>query len=163
MMVIVVIDAGVAEGNFALSVIDKVSKIYLVECDNDWNEALRYTFAPYKDKVVFVNKFLSDKVDDTDISIDSLLEGNKVDAIKMDIEGAEISALIGAEKTILSNPNIKIAACSYHKHNDEILIRALMEHFGLKTTSSKGYMLFIYDDDFYKNPEFRRGLVFTVQ
>lgn len=158
----VVIDAGVAEGNFALTIIDKVSRIYLVECDEAWLEALKYTFEPYKEKVVFVPKFLSDTSDKNNITIDSISEGNRIDAIKMDIEGAEINALIGAEKTIFSNPDIRIAACSYHKHNDEIIIRSIMEHYGLRTATSKGYMLFIWDENFYKSPEFRRGLVWSV-
>lgn len=157
----IVVDAGVAEGNFALSVIDKVSKIYLIECDPLWNEALRYTFEPYLDKVVFIEKFLSDKTNDENVRIDDIISSNeKIDMIKMDIEGAEVSAIIGARKTILNNSNIKIAACSYHCHNDEILIRALLESYGLKVSNSNGYMLFLWDSKFYENIEFRRGLTF---
>ena len=47
----VVLDVGGAEGNFALTVIDKVSKVYIFECDDEWIEALNYTFADYKDRV----------------------------------------------------------------------------------------------------------------
>ncbi len=158
----VVIDAGVAEGNFALSVIDHVSKIYLVECDDAWIEALNYTFEQYKDKVVIIKKFLSDRNDDNNITIDKIAENQIINAIKMDIEGAEISAVIGAEKTIRANPDIRIAACSYHKHNDEIILRSVMEKYGLKTKTSDGYMAFIWDNDFFENPEFRRGLVWSV-
>jgi 16S rRNA A1518/A1519 N6-dimethyltransferase RsmA/KsgA/DIM1 with predicted DNA glycosylase/AP lyase activity len=43
----VVVDAGAAEGNFALSVIDKASKVYIIEGDAGWCEALRQTFLPY--------------------------------------------------------------------------------------------------------------------
>ena len=50
----VVIDAGVAEGNFTLSIIDKVKKVYLIEPDASWIEALKYTFEPYKEKVIIV-------------------------------------------------------------------------------------------------------------
>ena len=39
---------------------------------------------------------------------------NKVDFISMDIEGAEIEALNGAEETIKANPNISLAIASYH-------------------------------------------------
>ncbi len=158
----VVIDAGVAEGNFALSIVDHVSKLYLVETDPAWTEALRYTFEPYKDRVEIIPKYLSDKNDDKNITIDSIAGGQTINVIKMDIEGAEISALIGAEETIRRNPAIRIAACSYHKHNDEIIIRAMMEHYGLKTATSEGYMLFIWEKDFFDDPEFRRGLVYSV-
>ena len=36
-----VFDCGVAEGNFALDIIDFVEKIYLVECDKGWLKALK--------------------------------------------------------------------------------------------------------------------------
>lgn len=54
----VLVDAGVCEGNFSLHNIDKASKIYLIECDPDWMKALKATFEPYKDKIVFCDKFL---------------------------------------------------------------------------------------------------------
>jgi FkbM family methyltransferase len=54
------------------------------------------------------------------ITIDSLsLE--KVTFIKMDIEGSEINALKGAEKTILRDKP-KLAICLYHSHQDMIRI-----------------------------------------
>ena len=49
----IVIDAGVAEGNFSLSIIDSVKKIYMFEPDKNWYEALSYTFEPYKDNEKF--------------------------------------------------------------------------------------------------------------
>lgn len=56
-------DAGVCEGNFALRFIDRARKIYLIEADASWMEALERTFALYREKIVFCNKFLSRYVD----------------------------------------------------------------------------------------------------
>jgi hypothetical protein len=56
----VVVDAGVAEGNFALSVIEKVKKIYLFEVDEAWITALEATFAPFGNKATIVNACVSD-------------------------------------------------------------------------------------------------------
>lgn len=42
----VLVDIGSAEGNFAVSVIEKVKRIYLIEADKEWVEALEATFAP---------------------------------------------------------------------------------------------------------------------
>ena len=55
----------------------------------------------------------------TEIMVDTLdnCVSQKVTFIKMDIEGAEISALEGAKKTILKN-HPTIAVCVYHKFND---------------------------------------------
>lgn len=154
----VVIDAGVAEGNFALDVIDLVSKIYLVECEEIWIEALKLTFAPYQDKVVFVNKFLDSKDDDCCITIDTMVGGETVNYIKMDIEGAELGALAGAAYTLEKNQNIKCNICSYHKMGDEQKIKEILSTHGFEVSTSKGYMFFKWDMNALVNMELRRGL-----
>ena len=59
------------------------------------------------------------------ISLDEVLNGNKVTFIKMDIEGAEYKALLGAEKTIKTwHP--RMAICVYHKPEDILEIPALI-------------------------------------
>ena len=52
-------------------------------------------------------------------SIDSILDGKKATIIKMDIEGSEKEALIGATKTIKEYHPI-LMICVYHKPNDVI-------------------------------------------
>ncbi len=64
-------DIGAAEGNFSLSVIDKVQHVYLFETDNDWIEALEKTFEPWKEKVSIIHKFVGNKDTDTCITLDS--------------------------------------------------------------------------------------------
>ena len=153
----VLIDAGACEGNFSLHNIEKVRKVYLIECDKEWMEALRYTFAPYKDKVIFCNKFLSDSDDgENTVCLDSLVD-EAVDYIKMDIEGEEVNALLGARRVITESDSIKCSVCAYHRHNDEEKIKAILEEYGMKTHTSKGYMLFLYDRD--GNLELRRGII----
>ena len=50
-------------------------------------------------------------------SIDDIVKNNRVDFIKMDIEGAELNALKGAAKTIVRDHPI-LAVCVYHKRED---------------------------------------------
>ena len=154
----VLVDAGVCEGNFALHHIEKVKKVYLIECELDWIEALKATFEPYKEKVVFCDKYLSDKDSDTCITLNTLVQ-EPVDFLKMDIEGEEVNALRGADKVFVNSANIKCSICAYHRHGDEEKIKDILSRYGLETCTSKGYMLFIYDDEIWNNPELRRGIV----
>lgn len=51
------------------------------------------------------------------VAVDDIIEDHEATFIKMDIEGAELNALIGAEKTIRkSRP--KLAISVYHKRRD---------------------------------------------
>lgn len=69
----------------------------------------------------------------TTMSIDDLVERrqlNKVDFIKMDIEGAEMNALRGAEKTIRRDkPTLAISV--YHKEDDFITIPTFINELRL--------------------------------
>lgn len=140
---VTVVDAGAAEGNFALSVIDKVNKLYLIECDEEWIEALKYTFKDYTDRVVFINKYLDEKISDETITIDEINEKEKIDYIKMDIEGGEVAALRGATKTLKSP--IILNVCSYHNEDDEKKIRDILQKNRIAVETSKGYMCFYID------------------
>lgn len=154
----ILVDAGVCEGNFTLHNIDKVKKAYLVECDKEWMEALEYTFRPYKNKIQYCDKFLSNYDSDKTVSLDTLVSGT-VNFIKMDIEGEEVNALKGGKRVLDENDHLKCAICSYHRHGDENKIKEILHGHGFITGVSKGYMLFVSDNYIQKAPELRRGVV----
>ena len=58
-------------------------------------------------------------------TIDNVLEGNRVSFIKMDIEGAEYHALLGAKKTIMKH-RPRMALSLYHNPWDVIEIPSLI-------------------------------------
>ncbi len=154
----VIVDAGVCEGNFALKHIDKARKCYLIEADERWLPVLKKTFKPYKDKVIFCNKYLGRNDTSDTICLDSLVK-ERVDFIKMDIEGAEIDALLGGKK-VLTESDPKCAICSYHRSKDEEYISWILNQYGYKTEHSEGWMAFIYGEDFADTLELRRGIIY---
>jgi FkbM family methyltransferase len=91
-----------------------------------WNEKTKIKFYMQECSSSAVRKVIEDPeyITANFIDIDSFMEENKIermDVIKMDIEGAEINAIKGAEKTIKKyKPNLIIAL--YHRKDDAINI-----------------------------------------
>ena len=137
----IVVDTGVAEGNFSLDIIDKVSKLYMIEADARWVEALEKTFEGYQDKVIFFNNYISSIDDGQYATLDNLIT-EPIDFIKMDIEGGEWDALLGAEQVIERSPKLKCAICSYHGDFDEILIKHVLKKYKMDCSTTEGYMWF---------------------
>ncbi len=156
----VIVDAGVCEGNFALRYIEDVSKVYLIESNSEWIEPLERSFRPYRNKVIICNKFLSNTDSSTTVTLDSLVDGC-ADFLKMDIEGYELDALMGAKKALSGNCICSI--CSYHRFGDERNIRTFLEQYGYTTSVSEGYMFFSYDENITETLDFRRGIVYGIK
>ncbi len=158
----VIVDAGVAEGNFALTYIDMVSKAYLIESDQRWLDALELTFKPYRKKVVFIPKNLSDENTKTSTTLDSIIQSSRVDFVKMDIEGAETKALLGGIN-VLRNCAPRLSVCTYHRERDMEYIIFLLESLEYEVRPAEGYMFFLYDPNIDNTLDFRRGIVRAVK
>ncbi len=155
----VLVDVGAAEGNFALSVIEKASRVVLFEADPEWLEPLEATFQPWKDKVLIINKFVSDRTRSQEIRLDdSLLSVQAGIFLKIDVEGAETRVLRGASQLLNSQHPLKVALCTYHHQEDEKEFTSLLNHYGFETVPSEGYMLYYFDKKIGP-PYFRRGLL----
>lgn len=158
----VFVDVGAAEGLVALDVIDRVSKVYIVESERRWIKALRATFEPYKDKCVIIQKLVTDCDGRNSITLEHLLkyETTRPIFVKMDIEGYE-KRVVGASKDFLSRrDNIKLACCTYHKEEDAQTLESLFKQLGYNYEFSDGWMLFSKFDKALLNPPFfRHGLI----
>ena len=55
----IAVDASAAEGNFSLSIVDKVKKLYIFECSEGWIGPLQKTFEPWREKVEIIPLKLS--------------------------------------------------------------------------------------------------------
>jgi len=156
----VLLDIGAAEGNLAFSVVDRVKKVYVFECENNFVEALSATFESYGDKVEIVRKYVSDKNNKNETTIDEFLRNKpyKSGIIKMDIEGFEMLALSGAIET-LRDKNFTFIVAAYHRSTDETEIPTFLSKFNYECRLSKGYLLAIFLER--RPPYFRRCLVFA--
>lgn len=137
----IVVDVGAAEGNFSLQVVDRVSKLYIIEADDEWIEALRETFRNYMDKVVIIKKYVTSMDLGKCATLDAMIK-EPVNFIKMDIEGNEWDALLGAKELIARSQNVKCAICAYHADCDEFLIKDVFSKYGMESSTTAGYMWF---------------------
>lgn len=159
----VIADIGAAEGNFSLSVIEKIRKVYLFEYDNEWIEALKATFAPWAEKVEIINKYISDSDDGSHIRFDTFYKNKKdITFLKIDVDGAEAIVLNSCSEVFKTPEPFKIAFCTYHKNNDEKDFSLLLRNHGFSITPSKGYMIHYYDKKM-KAPWLRRGLIRAIR
>ena len=148
----VVVDVGSAEGNFALSVVERAKKIYLFEPEEEWTPALEKTFEPWRDKVVIVRKYVSDTTTETEVRLDDYFEGMNIHFLKIDVEGAELQVLQGGEKLLANQRKLQVVVCAYHKPHDEDIINDWLQARRFRTHFSNGYMIF-------EAPWLRRGLI----
>ena len=93
----VVVDIGGAEGNFALDYIEEIDRLYIFETDDKWIVPLSKTFEPWKEKVTIIQKFVGDGTNHTIKLDDYFSYGERIDIIKMDVEGAEAMVLKGSQ------------------------------------------------------------------
>lgn len=158
----VFVDVGAAEGLVALDVIDKVSKVIIIESDRRWIKALRATFAPYKTKCVILRKLVTDHDGRNTITLEQLLK-KETDCsifVKMDIEGFEKKVIGAAKDFLISHDGIKLACCTYHYGEDAQKLAMLFDQMGYHYEFSDGWMLFDkYDNTLLKPPFFRHGLI----
>ena len=157
----VVIDAGAREGDFALEYIDIIKKLYLFECDTDWIEALRLTYKDYMDKVCIIPKMLADYIDEEHITLGAAIK-DKINFIKMDIEGAEVPVVMDSKEIFLNN-DIRCAICSYHKKDDKNHLVKPLEEYGYTCTLSSGHIVFVDDPNIFRDADFRKGVVYACR
>jgi hypothetical protein len=155
----VIVDVGASEGNFSLSQVDKVKKIYLIDYDREWIRAMEATFSPWKEKIEIIPKYVANCDDDKNVTLDTLLsEHPDITFLKIDVEGFERKVLEGASGFFATTRPLKIAVCTYHKHDDERELSEMLLHSGFKIKPSHGYMIPLFDKR-NRSPWIRRALL----
>lgn len=139
----ILLDIGCAEGILSLSTIEHVKHVFLFECDEMWIEALQQTFKPWEDKVTIVRKYVSNKNDENNTTLDSFF-ANKPHLnlfMKMDIEGMERYALQGSKKLFQEKGNISFAVCGYHRKDDEKVLTSFFNKFKCTYHIQRGFFV----------------------
>ena len=151
----ILLDIGTAEGMWALDAMGYVEKMYLFECEEKWIKPLTATFKPYKNKVEIIRKYVSDNNSENHntITIDTFLSNKDCNNlhIKMDIEGAEQSALEGAKNTFENGRNISFSICTYHKEDDAEKISRFFSERNYSYEFTKNY--------FFNYPHLRKAVI----
>jgi len=121
-------------------------------------EALRLTFEPWQDKVVFIGKFMSDLPGESTTTIDEILDGeeNEHIFIKLDIEGYERKALSGMHRLMAGKKHVRMDICTYHHYDDFSLLKSVLENYGFVCHPTEGYVLFFHKGE---EPSFRKVLI----
>lgn len=105
-------------------------KIYVV-CAAVWNENTELVFSDGQGSSSRVDNSANTGIQIQAVSIDSIKECADATFIKMDVEGSEYNALIGAKETIITN-RPKLAICIYHSDEDMIRIAELINSWNLE-------------------------------
>jgi hypothetical protein len=158
----IAVDAGAAEGNFSLSIVEKVKKLYIFECEEGWLAPLRKTFQAWSEKVEIIPMKLSEKVTPESTTLDQFFaQKNELPTIlKIDVDGGEKDLLQGASRIFKQSDKLKISLCTYHQKNDFHEFKTLLEKLEFKVYSSQGYMIF-YLDEPLEVPYLRKALLFA--
>ena len=138
----ILLDIGAAEGIFTLNAIEQISHAYLFECDEEWIEALEATFAPWKEKITIVRKYVSDTDEGDYITLDRYFQettSGKRFFLKMDIEGYERKALKGAQQ-LLKQADVSGAVCLYHRKDDKEVIQKICAENGFETSIRPNFL-----------------------
>ena len=156
------LDIGCAEALFAIENIDKVRKVVLFEFEPFWQRPLKCTFKPYSDKVKVVRRMVADHTSKSTTRIVDAIEGNMTEDnrffVKMDVEGGE-RMIINGNEDFFRNNKVKLSCCVYHRQDDGIVIKDMLERFGYRTRYSDGYMLVGMNG--IHCPYFRHGVIYA--
>jgi len=172
----VFIDCGAFDGDSILSFVNKTkgkySKVYAFEPDKNNIEKLKENTSQFKNIEIIKKGCFSSKTtlyfrDGEGLSSTFSNQGNvtievdtidnvipeKVTIIKMDIEGSELEALKGAQKTICKNLP-KLVICLYHKPDDLFTIpQYISELSDSYNLYLRHYGLYSYDLVLYAIPK----------
>lgn len=148
---------GASDGLFCAGLIDRLSKAYLFEPDTVWQESLRATFSPWRDKVQILALAVSGRTCVGQTTLDEFFQKRPLpNYIQADIEGSESDLLKGAERVLRDSSKLRLSLCTYHKRLDFPRFSGTLSGLGYEVTHSPGfYFLGV------RRPYLRRGVLYA--
>ncbi|HMW38525.1 MAG: hypothetical protein K1X68_02420 [Saprospiraceae bacterium] len=154
----VIIDCGAAEGIFALKYIDLCEKMIIIETDPEWIAALQMTFSEYERKVSIIGKYVGERNDSHNITLDTIIGQENVSLIKVDVDGSEEGLFNGLKNSLTSNKIDQILLCVYHDVDDYQKYTLLLDEYGFKVETHHNKMIFLYGNHL-REPFLTNGVV----
>lgn len=155
-----VLDVGAAEGNFGLSAVERAGRVVLFEPSSEWERPLEATFAPWKEKVRVLPHRVSDRNEGGAVTLDAMFPGDeRVDFIKIDVEGHEERVLRGAMALIERSATLRIAVCTYHRQDDADRLASWLGALGFQIRFAPGFLLYYHGRDNELRPPYLRRAV----
>jgi hypothetical protein len=153
---------GASDGIYCLSVLEHFSSVFLFEADQKWQTPLSMTFAPWKEKVIIIQKFVSDRNNNNELTLDTFSSTiiDEITYLQADVEGAEKRLLIGAQKLLLRENKLKLSLCCYHRHNDCDELGDLLRSNSFSVSYAPGYLIMWMQVPLHK-PYLRRGVIYA--
>lgn len=151
-----VIDYAAGAGHFALSIVDRVKRIILIEPDDIWKNCLIKTFEPFADKVTILHKSFATHDSESTISLQTIVEQYDPQFIKMDGEFGGAS-FFRHNAALLRERKMKLCVATYRGTDDANLLPELLKEAGYETRFNPGYLLFLFAP--LEPPYFRKALV----
>jgi len=150
---------GASDGLFCLSLLDRLSKAYLFEPNEDWHEPLRATFASWGDKVEIVPLAVGSRNDAKQVSLDYFFANRPVPQyIQVDVDGLESDILKSGQRLLKNVTKLRLSLCTYHKRLDFPRFSEWLGNRGFTIAHSPGfYFLGV------RKPFFRRGILYATK
>jgi hypothetical protein len=151
---------GASDGIFALEIMDSFTHIFLFECDPLWLTPVTLTLEPYKDKCTVVNKFVSSKDEEDNITLDTFYDQYQfpIDFMQHDVEGNSVSILKGSSNILVKN-NMHLSIACYHTASEAQEVEDLLIEKGYSCSYSKKFVLLWMQK--LEKPYIRKGVIYA--
>lgn len=152
---------GASDCVFASTIAKRFKRLILVEPNEQWHPTMRMTLDALDVDYSILKCFIGSENSGVMLTLDKALESEEgsIDFVQADIEGAEISMLLGSEQT-MKRFHPKFSVCCYHTPWQEAEVKDFFISRGYSVSHSPGYIEPMTAKPL-QYPYLRRGVVYA--